>query len=211
MVYVYMASCSAALSKGIINEYLPLLPGPVMERARAFRFESDYCRYLLGKILLLKGMAGLGYPDLTLSDLQVNEFSKPYFTGCPQFNITHSGDYVLCALSKECTVGIDIEEIRALDITEFSKCFTSAEWSYINNITPPLQGFYHLWTRKEAIIKADGRGLQIPLLSFEAVSNKVSIGAAEWFVNELAIDDKYCAHLATNTEIGNRYSVLQVI
>jgi 4'-phosphopantetheinyl transferase len=64
-------------------------------------------------------------------------------------------------------VGIDLEEIRELAIDDFRDQFTEGEWKTIVSAREPLITFYHYWTAKECIIKADGRGLNLPLASLE--------------------------------------------
>ena len=89
-----------------------------------------------------------------------------------QFNVAHSKDTILIALSRQTTVGIDVEYIdQVTDIMEVAHAnFTENEAAALAAI-PDLKTrrlvFYSYWTRKEAIVKADGRGLLLPLTSFD--------------------------------------------
>jgi 4'-phosphopantetheinyl transferase len=88
------------------------------------------------------------------------------------FNVTHSRGIILIALSKSGDVGIDVERIDSItDIIEIAKsAFRSDEVELLISIDSPETrrlAFYRCWTQKEAIVKADGRGLSLPLACFE--------------------------------------------
>jgi 4'-phosphopantetheinyl transferase len=211
MVYIYTACCNYNDYSDVVNGYMQYFPESLMSKASSFKFERDSHRYVLGKILLIKGITLLGYNDLTLDDLHFDEFKKPYFANDLNFNISHSGDYVLCGLSRKCRVGIDLEEISNIDRRDFLGCFTEREWSHINNANDPLRTFYQFWTKKEAVIKADGRALHIPLSSFEVINDAAAIDTRQWYITELAIADNYSAHLATDIKINDEYSIQQLV
>jgi 4'-phosphopantetheinyl transferase len=88
-----------------------------------------------------------------------------------QFNLSHSGDWALCAVTTAGEVGVDIERVRlrsqAYRLKVARRFFSAHEYHAINS------AFFSGWTRKEAYIKCHGKGLAIPLDTFT-----VSIGAA---------------------------------
>ena len=195
-VAVYSACISTYRFDKLFNAYRHLLPAKVVEQMRQFHFEIDACRSLLGKLLLLKGLTDLGYRHIALEQLQVDDFKKPFFENGPPFNISHSGNYVVCALSTEGKLGIDVEEKTAADLTCFRNCFTNTEWGFINGTNDPSDTFYELWTKKEAVIKADGRGLYLPLLSFEVLESCIPVNDQCWHVQEVLLAPGYSSHLA---------------
>ena len=100
-------------------------------------------------------------------------WGKPKLKGTASrigFNLSHTGHLALIAISSEHEVGIDAETIRPnLDWRELSeRFFASAEASEIKSLAPEIRiaAFFACWTRKEAFIKAIGRGLSMPLDSF---------------------------------------------
>lgn len=102
---------------------------------------------------------------------EYNEFSKPSIRGKRScfFNVSHSGTWVVCVVDYE-EVGIDIEEIREIDMDIARKYFTRQEAAYILGGADTLaqtERFYEIWTFKESYIKAIGKGLSILLGSFE--------------------------------------------
>ena len=85
---------------------------------------------------------------------------KPYFTNYPYyFNLSHSGDYVVCALSER-EVGIDLQEHRAVDFQRMAgRFFSSAEADVLARAEDREAFFFRLWARKEAYGKLTGKGL----------------------------------------------------
>jgi 4'-phosphopantetheinyl transferase len=89
---------------------------------------------------------------------------KPYLPGTQlQFNLSHSRDAILFAVQRVTPVGVDVEYMRdSVDCVSLAKRFFSArEYQAINNLRGLEQkiAFYTFWTRKEAYLKATGKGL----------------------------------------------------
>lgn len=103
----------------------------------------------------------LGQPlDLKL---YYGEKGKPYLRDYPfYFNLSHSGSYVVCALSRQ-EVGVDIQQYRRTDIVRLATRFFSSEEKEALNACHDRkeleQLFYQLWTRKEAYGKLTGEGI----------------------------------------------------
>lgn len=95
--------------------------------------------------------------------------NKPTIAGGPHFNLSHSGGLAALAISRDGALGLDIEEIRPIEDSVARHFFTSAEYSELAQLSPDLwlDGFFRCWTRKEAVIKAVGLGLSMPLASFD--------------------------------------------
>ena len=113
------------------------------------------------------------YVDIPPSELEFkyNEQGKPYIEDGIYFNMSHSGEYVVLAVS-DYPVGIDIERIRANRLSVAKRCFCVEEYEdIINAETEEEQNnrFAGYWTMKEAYIKYVGKGLLIPLNSFRIV------------------------------------------
>jgi 4'-phosphopantetheinyl transferase len=79
------------------------------------------------------------------------------------FNMSHSSDKALYAMTGVTEVGVDIERIRPLDdLDSLARgFFTPHEAATLNAQTPKkkLEAFFNCWTRKEAILKATGQGI----------------------------------------------------
>ncbi len=118
--------------------------------------------------LLLK----CGY-DPTSLNIRENCCGKPYISGpCPMhFNLSHSGNFVLCAIS-DLPVGCDIESDSRKRRNIAERFFAEDEVRYLSVITDLKERdreFYRLWTLKESFQKLTGLGFSLPLNSFSFV------------------------------------------
>lgn len=85
-----------------------------------------------------------------------NEFGKPFAKKLPvHFSISHSSNMVICAVSDK-EIGIDIEKIRPINPKAAEKFATEREIEYISS---NQNGFFEIWTLKEAYFKCIGTGL----------------------------------------------------
>jgi len=176
---------------------LEKMPGPVRTRIGRYLRWEDRQAVLFGKLLLAEGLKRLAYPA-HLRDLVWDASGRPFLGGGPDFNISHSGGYVVCALCPEGRVGIDIEELRPINVADFQEQMTTRQWEAIMVSERRAETFFRLWTQKEAVIKADGGGMAIPLDGIVMEGGKAFLGDAVWTVKEVPIADGYCCFLATN-------------
>ena len=134
-----------------------------------------------------------------LENLLYTEHGRPYLEAGVDFNISHSGEYILCAVAGGTRVGIDIEEIKPVDFTDFTDLMSHNQWRQIRESDDPLKSFFTFWAIKESIIKADGRGLSIPLNDI-IITENTAFYDTKWHLKQLPIDDRYCASLAYDQE-----------
>lgn len=93
----------------------------------------------------------------------------PAGRGC-HFNLSHAGDYA-AAVFDEGEVGIDVEQVRRVNVNVMRRQFTAEENAYL--LSEP-DAFLRLWTRKESYCKAVGEGLHLPLSSFDVLEDQVA-------------------------------------
>jgi 4'-phosphopantetheinyl transferase len=90
-----------------------------------------------------------------------------------QFNLSHSKDIALFAVSQDCQLGIDVEFVRPiLDAASLAERFFSARESTFLHSLPEeerAEAFLRLWTCKEAYLKASGKGLTMPLANIDVL------------------------------------------
>lgn len=129
---------------------------------------------------------------------RLNEKGKPFAVNAEiQFNVSHSGNMVVCAVSNK-RIGIDIEKIRAVNPRAADKFATADEIDYIDSET---NGFFEIWTLKEAYFKCIGTGLgaDIKSVSFHIDENGITCSEqgfncffkeiADGYVCSVCIDD----------------------
>ena len=134
------------------------------EKILKYKKYEDSLRSLYGKLLLKDE------PNLKELNLSYNKYGKPYLKDkCTDthFNISHSGEWVVLAIDTV-PIGIDIQEITNADINIAKRFFSKEESEYIFSLSNEnqIEAFFKLWSLKEAYVKAEGRGLSIPLNSF---------------------------------------------
>lgn len=172
------------------------LPPSVTDSANKYKRWQDAQAFLLGRYLLSEGLKRCGFDRHLITQIDYTKYKRPFLPIPLDFNISHSGKYVLCALSLY-KIGIDIEAVSSLTIDDFASCFSPEELSRITNAPDRYNEFFKYWTIKEAVIKADGKGLSIPL-EMVVVSDNIIIGENSWFIHKIDIDTGYQSHLATN-------------
>ncbi|MEM1001855.1 MAG: hypothetical protein AAGH46_04320, partial [Bacteroidota bacterium] len=103
-----------------LNKYLKLLPGWIQLESNKYYKWQDRQSYIFGKIILLQGLEIIGCNGGELHNIKIGEYGKPYLKNDVEFNIPHSGGYVVCALGFDITIGIDIELITKINFKEFA-------------------------------------------------------------------------------------------
>lgn len=158
-VKVYILPLSEA--KKVPEEYCLEHFPQRLERSRDFTRGDDRLRCI--------GAGGLIHRVLGLEerDIMTAREGKPYSPSCLlHFNLSHSGEYVLLAVSS-CNVGADIEQHGRMTEKVARRVFTPAELKWLEQ--EPEERFTVLWTLKEAVTKALGRGLYLPFGAFEVL------------------------------------------
>jgi 4'-phosphopantetheinyl transferase len=141
-------------------------------RHEQFVKEADANRFLVGRGTLrieIGRMLGIAPRDVALES---GTHGKPLVAGgSPHVNVSHAGDVVVVALSRDAELGIDVErtadrfvEPSIIDIS-FSRC----EIGELAKLPAELHvsAFFHVWTCREAVIKAVGAGFSLPRESFD--------------------------------------------
>ena len=143
-----------------------------LHRASRFRSPLHRRRYINGRGLLRMLLAEHVGIDPKKLDLVASEHGKPRLSTHPQaaFNMAHSENLAIYAFGSDGEeVGVDIEVIRSVDSLRLAKtCFSALEQTELEGFAPAVRlgAFFNGWVRKEAIVKADGRGMSLSLDSF---------------------------------------------
>ncbi len=199
MVTILYTKLTETFSERLFDRYLDELPLFLKEKISTYKSVASKYASLLGFLLLRKGL-----DDSILDEMYYDKFGKPHLrSNTTNFNISHSNEYVLCAFSDAYKIGIDIEEVRPIEVENFKHHLTQHEWETIIRDTNSSIAFLDYWTQKEAVIKADGRGLQIPLHTFEINNKHTKIDNSDWYIYHLNdFMPNQSAHLALNKKIA---------
>ncbi|MFC5412548.1 4'-phosphopantetheinyl transferase family protein [Larkinella bovis] len=176
--------------------YQEQVPASLHPRLNAYRNWQDRQRSIIGRLLLAKALQQYGFPDQAGEQIKIGPYGKPYADFGFQFNIAHSASRIVCVASRTVKVGVDIEQIRTIDFSDFESVMSPAQWQQILNSSDSLLAFWRFWTVKEAIAKADGRGLGLPLDTISVESSVAKLEQNRWYVTELHRWDGYCGYVA---------------
>jgi 4'-phosphopantetheinyl transferase len=84
--------------------------------------------------------------------------------GGPDFSVSRTtGLVAVASVAAGGRVGVDVERLRGLRLDRFRRAFSPREWARIRASDDPAAEALHRWTRKEALLKATGIGLRVPL------------------------------------------------
>lgn len=201
MIRVLHVCISEAPPEAIIQTFLHKLPETVQQKYDAYLKQEDKLRFLAGRLLLLEALLSVNEQVdwEELGKLEKNRFGKPYFPHLPgfYFNISHAGDWVVCAFSIEMETGIDIEQVRPVDLNDFREFIPLDQWESIRNDTTYVT-FYRYWTLLESVLKADGKGLSTPVHTLRFSENAIAIGNKTFRFERLAIAEGYVCTLVVN-------------
>ena len=178
------------------------------ERARAARFATDDLRrrYVAAHAFVRRALAAHTGADAAALRFDAGAFGKPQLIDFPQvhFNLSHSGDWALCVISDDGPVGVDIEVVRPLDEHDdlAARFFSAAEYDALVALSEEQQvfTFFEIWTKKEAYVKATGRGLAQPLQDFSvpiSAGHETVQPEGRWRVRAIEAPTGYAAAICT--------------
>lgn len=181
------------------KKFIPSVPEFIQKEIKSYVKEDDKKRCLFGKLVLRKLLIESGYSKGILNEIKIDANNRPYLNQDIDFNISHSGNYVICAISIQSKIGIDIEEIKNMDINEIKGIvFNDEDDKRFKNSQTPLALFYDTWTLKEAALKADGKGLMVPLKEIQIYNENVLCCNQSWNFEKLDVDESYSAYVVYN-------------
>lgn len=168
MVHIYSAKIDKIPDITTYEYLLSFLSEERRERINKYHFKEDSLRSLYGEILVRHTVSKILEVKNETLKIERNSYGKPYIVGAPlHFNISHAGDWVVCALSTN-EIGIDIELIKYIDYDIAKRFFCTCEYDALmeKDDLERIDFFYKLWTLKESYIKWSGTGLSTSLNSF---------------------------------------------
>lgn len=202
MIQILYSFISESNHEKLMRESLLRFPIDFQKKITSYLRWEDAQLSLLGRILLERGVNSFNKKYKETS-IKYTKYKKPYFEEDEvYFNISHSGKIVVCVVTNLCDIGIDIELQLDIQIDDFQFQMTEGEWIKIATSVNKMDSFYNYWTQKEAVIKGCGKGLSVPLKSFEILQNIAIIDNEKFFLKEIKLDDEYKCHMATKTLVN---------
>jgi len=195
-------SASVLKHKSYLPSYLAILDKNERSIAERFKFADLTERYIINHGILRQLLADRLDISPTCLRIEKAEFGKPFLPDYPEisFNMSHSGDILTIAISSQCQLGIDVECYKARNTWEglVKKCFAAKEMEYWYRLNETERGhaFYQFWVKKEAFVKAVGKGITLglnqcivnpeDLESFTHVPKQAGL-ASKWQIHDLEL------------------------
>ena len=208
MITVYYTNFETTLPENVFSAHLASLPVEIKNRLLKFKRWEDAHASLFGKLLLKKGLTDLGMNG-DLSDLTYSDYGRPYFEHLPDFNISHSGQHVVCAFAANGKIGIDVEQVQPVCFDTFKNIFNDEEWRHIKGAEDSNKEFFYYWSAKESIVKADGRGINIPLKTIHFSNGVGSLEGSTWYVNNISLNEN-CVTQVASSEMIHKISIHKI-
>jgi len=202
-----------------MESLLEILSVDELERASRFHFERHKKRFIVSRGILRNILSH--YIDIIPQKVffEYSSQGKPVLAHKPgeatyHFNLSHSGEFALYAVSPESGVGIDIERIQDdISVDQISQKFYSHKEIHqleIIHKNDRSELFFQYWTRKEALLKATGEGISfqmeqcdVSLIDGGVLSPIILPGnneeSSSWYVQDLSPGPGYVAAIAVES------------
>ena len=185
-----------------VQRMLPLVSA--QRREQALRYKHTFGRFCCLKswLMLKEELENEGIKEL--GDFQYNEHGKPFLSQQPIansqqlfFSLSHCKEGIAVVVDDR-PIGIDIESIRRADKDLIVRTMNEEEQVQIAEVAEPDRAFTRLWTQKEAVVKAQGTGIE----SFEQLRN-IRVQNTEYRVQTFETE-KYIYSIAYGELFGFR-------
>lgn len=165
---------SQNLDRALTEEQWSLLDAQETARAKRFVRPSDTKHFVHAHAALRRALGAWCGVDPKSLVFETGAYGKPSLQqawgAAPVFfNLSHSGGIALIAISQRYELGIDVEMLRPVEEAIAREYFAPGEQLALRQWSGNawLRGFFRCWTSKEALLKGEGRGLNLPLDAFE--------------------------------------------
>lgn len=210
------------------DKRMSTLSGDEQSRAARFRREIDRQYYVTTRATLRQLLGAYLKKDPRELIFAYSEKEKPSLGGEEagsriEFNISHSGDLALLAFARSRQLGVDVEQIhRDFEIDKIAaRFFSAAEQKQLSALPEARRGeaFFLCWTRKEAYIKATGKGLSLPLHQFDVSLVPKEVNAliatrpdplerTRWTMRDIVVPSGYAAAICVS---GNGWRLVDEV
>ncbi len=164
-----------------------------------FHRPADRHDRLLARLLLRHLLqTRFGFTADCLERIRLDENRRPFINREIDFNISHSGGLVICAVAENLRLGIDVEKIAPVNLADYATFLSRDEYRKLQSAAAPEKEFFAFWTTRESLLKADGHGLPLETELHQAPDNACFIASRQYFATRLDLPPGYVGHLAAD-------------
>src|SRR5689334_7179358 len=200
-----------------LDRFRRTLEASELERARRFHFDVHRRHFIVARGFLRSVVARyLGSQPGALR-FEYGAYGKPALESghTLRFNLSHSNEVALLAVTLDAELGVDVEHIRADFASEdiARRYFSRAEVEVFNSLPPEerVEAFFRCWTRKEAYIKAIGKGFSHALDAFDVtlapgvepvLLRAEDDDASRWWMGDIEVGEGYAGALMVERPVA---------
>lgn len=164
MVHVYVANVSVLPEPVECLDIMKALPTERKKKILNCKQKQKRSQCLGAGLLLDKVLSRYG---ISSELVHADSNGKPIVDGI-YFNLSHSGEFVICAVSEK-PVGCDIELLKDAPKRVAERTFSDAEKEHLQQFSGDEYNreFFRIWTKKESYLKMTGKGIRVPLDKLE--------------------------------------------
>jgi len=198
---------AGARLSGVLNE-------AEYAKSRQFVHSEDRDSYVIAhalKRIVLSSLVGVAMEGL---EFTYSDFGKPSLLNHDvHFNLSHSRGMVAFVWSRSNPVGIDVEHLGHHDYDEgvAKMVLSDAELCEVNAVKDRQRTFLKFWTMKEAVAKAEGKGINMDFRQLVSINAQVAIESTEWKVDHYYPSPKHVAAVATSVSFDDELAVCKVM
>jgi 4'-phosphopantetheinyl transferase len=217
---------SARLAPPLMQDLTGILSTYEKKRSQQLRFDRDKLRYVFSRGILRLILSKYLEESPDQIEIVIGPHGKPALSQWEgkysiHFNLSHSHEWVLYSITRVGEIGVDVEKMREVPDMEkiIGRFFSVRERAAFNDLPPSerKQAFFNCWSRKEALIKAMGGGLSLPLDQFDVsiLPNQPAalldihwdpLEVHHWLLSEIWLDAYHAAAMAVNISSMGRQS-----
>jgi len=199
-----------------LERFRRMLEPDELNRASRFHFEKHRRHFIVARGFLRSVVARYLETQPEALRFSYGAYGKPTLASehVLRFNLSHSHEVALLAVALEAELGVDVEHIRADFASDeiARRFFSRAEVEAFNALPKEEQvaAFFRCWTRKEAYIKAIGKGMSQALDAFDvtlapdaqpALLRAEDDDASRWLLTDIKVGAGYAAALAIEAPV----------
>ena len=199
----------------LLERFRSTLEPDELHRASRFHFEKHRSGFVVGRGFLRDVLSRYLKTKAETLRFSYGDYGKPALHGTLKFNLSHSHEVALLAITEDRQIGVDVEHIRSDFATEdiARRFFSRLEVENFNRLPTEEQvaAFFRCWTRKEAFMKATGRGFSQPLDAFDvtlapgvaaALLHVAEDDASRWSMSDIDVGADYAGALVVEGPIS---------
>ncbi|AWA98045.1 hypothetical protein CU052_00905 [Vibrio harveyi] len=191
------------------------------EIADRFHFRRDYNSFVVAHSLKRQLLSAIIGVEPSMLFFGKNSYGKPVLIPPQsmdiQFNLSHTNGLVVVSVAYQTKIGVDVEQVDSKIDTYSLACsyFAKQEIALLKSLPDDQKrdGFFQLWTLKEAFVKADGRGLSTRLDGFHVVDlkeknyffNKWGAKLTNWKAYSFQPTERHHLSVVTECRKGNKH------